>query len=351
MSSLAAVVDGVAESTRFSGVVRVDVAGETVLERAYGLADRAYGVAMTPSTRIGVASGAKPFTALTVVRLVEDGVLSLDTRVRDLLGDDLPLIDDDVTVEHLLSHRSGIGDYFREDELDDMTSYALSVPVHQLDSAESYLSVLDGHPQVFAPGTSFTYCDGGFCVLALIAERLSGVRFQELVRQQVIEPAGLAATAYLRSDELPGDAARGYLYADGLRTNVLHLPVVGGGDGGIYTTAGDVHALFAALEAGRVVAPATREEMFRSRGHLERTDDLDGYGLGFWRWGDAVALEGYDAGASLRSLHLPGRATWSVLSNTTEGAWPVATALDAAIVGDGPPDRLSKVPGSRDLGP
>ena len=337
MSSLAAVVDGVAESTRFSGVVRVDVAGETVLERGYGLADRAYGVAMTPATRIGVASGAKPLTALTVLRLVEDGELSLDTRARDLLGGDLPLVDDAVTVEHLLSHRSGIGDYLDEDEHDDATAYVLPVPVHLLDSAESYLAVLDGHPQVFAPGTAFAYCNGGYCVLALLAERVSGVRFQELVGRLVIEPAGLGATAYLRSDQLPGDAARGYLDGDGLRTNVLHLPVVGGGDGGVYTTAGDVHALFAALDGGRPVSPETREDMFRPREHLERGDRLDGYGLGFWRWGEAVVLEGYDAGASFRALHLPGRATWSVLSNTTEGAWDMASTLDDAIVGDGPP--------------
>lgn len=332
-TSLAASVEQVVAATGFSGVVRVDVAGETVLERAWGLADRAYGVPVTPRTRIGVASGAKALTALCVMRLVEDGVLALDTRARDVLGDDLPLVDDAVTVEHLLSHRSGIGDYLDEDELDDMSAYVMRVPVHTLDSAESYLSSLDGHPQVFAPGSGFAYCNGGFCVLALLAERVSGTRFQDLVRAQVIEPAGLGATAYLRSDELPGDAARGYL-DDGPRTNVLHLPVVGGGDGGVYTTAADVHALWEALDAGRPVAAATRDEMWRSRGFLERSDRLDGYGLGFWRWGDAVALEGYDAGASFRSLHLPGRASWSVLSNTTEGAWPLAAALDTLLIGD-----------------
>jgi CubicO group peptidase (beta-lactamase class C family) len=205
--------------------------------------------------------------------------------------------------------------------------------VHQLDSAESYLSSLDGHPQVFAPGTGFAYCNGGFCVLALLAERVTGVRWQELVRQQVLDPAGLDDTAYLRSDQLPGDAARGYV-DDGLRTNVLHLPIVGGGDGGVYTTAADVHGLWDSLDTGRPVTPETRDQMWRSHGFLEREDRLDGYGLGFWRWRDAVVLEGYDAGASFRSVHLPGRASWSVLSNTTEGAWPVAAALDALLIGD-----------------
>ena len=115
---------------------------------------------------------------------------------------------------------------------------------------------------------------------------------------------------------------------------MLHLPIVGGGDGGVYTTAADVHSLWEALDEGRPVAPETRDEMFRSRGFLQREDRLDGYGLGFWRWGDAVVLEGYDAGASFRSAHVPGVASWSVLSNTTDGAWSVAAALDALLTGD-----------------
>jgi CubicO group peptidase (beta-lactamase class C family) len=338
VDDLSRAIDEVAASSGFSGVVRVDLAGESSLERAYGLADRAHGVPHTPVTRIAVASGAKAFTALAVMRLVEEGALALDTRARDLLGPDLPLIDDAVTIEHLLSHRSGIGDYLDEDELGDAAAYVLPVPVHTLDTAEAYLAVLDGFPQKFPPGSAFSYCNGGYCVLALLAERAAGEPFHDLVRRQVIDRAGLARTAYLRSDELPGDAALGYL-GDGPRTHVLHLPVVGGGDGGIYTTAADVHALWAALDDGRVVSHATRESMYRSRSVLqdEDGDEDDGCGLGVWRWGAAVALEGADAGASFRSVHLRGRATWSVLSNTTEGAWPLASRLADLIVGTGPP--------------
>ena len=233
---LAAAVDAVARETSFSGVVRVAADG-WVVEAAYGLADRAHEVPMTVDTRIGVASGAKTFTALTVMALADAGVLALDTRARQLLGADLPLVDDAVTVEQLLCHRSGIGDYLDEDVIEDFTTFVLPVPVITLDSAESYLTILDGYPQKFPPGTDFSYCNGGFCILALLAERAAQEPFHELVRRLVIEPAGLARTAYLRSDALPGDAAFGYLQAadheDALRTNLLNLPVVGGGDGGI----------------------------------------------------------------------------------------------------------------------
>ena len=141
-----------------------------------------------------------------------------------MLGRDLPLIDDGVTIEHLLSHRSGIGDYLDEDAGDfDLSDYPMPVPVHELATTEDYLAVLDGHPTKFAPGQRFAYCNGGYVVLALIVERASGVPFHDVVRERVCEPAGMHDTAFLRSDELPGNAALGYLEIDGVwRSNVFH---------------------------------------------------------------------------------------------------------------------------------
>ena len=237
-----------------SGVIRVDLDGRLAVQRAYGLAHRGLGVPTTVDTQFAIASGSKGLTALTVMSLVEGGELGLDTTARSVLGADLPLIDDRVTVEQLLAHRSGIGDYLDEDELDDNNDYVLTVPVHELATTEQFLAVLDGHPMKFEPGERFNYCNGGYMVLALLAERASGVPFHDLVDQRVCRPAGMTDTSFLRSDELPGRAAVGYLDDEGLRTNVLHLPVRGNGDGGIYTTAADVHALWDALFAGRIVS-------------------------------------------------------------------------------------------------
>ena len=108
-------LDDVARRTGFSGVVRVDRAGRVELERAYGLADHRHGVANTVSTQFATASATKGLTALVVVSVIEDGMLALTTTARSVLGDDLALIGDRVTLEHLLAHRSGIGDYLDED--------------------------------------------------------------------------------------------------------------------------------------------------------------------------------------------------------------------------------------------
>lgn len=325
-------LDSLAAETSFSGVVRADRADDVVVERAYGLAHRGLGIPNEVDTRFGLASGAKGFTALTVVSLIENGTLDLATPARELLRDDLSLVDDAVTVEQLLAHRSGIGDYLDEDAPGEITDYVMRVPVHMLASTEDYLAVLDGHPPKYEPGASFAYCNGGYVVLALIAERASGVPFHDLVSTCVCEPAGMPDTAFLRSDELPARAAAGYLAADGLRTNVLHLPVRGSGDGGIYSTVADLRAFWKALFDGRIVSDEWVREMTRPRSAA--ADHERRYGLGFWLHPstDTVILEGYDAGVSFRSLHDPGSdTTCTVISNWTDGAWPVARWLAAQL--------------------
>ena len=327
--SLEGDLDAIAAETGFSGVVRVDRRSEVELERAFGLAHRGYEIPNEPETRFGLASGAKGFTALAVVSLIEDGVLDLATTARSVLGADLPLIDDGVAVEHLLAHRSGIGDYLDEyvEPEPEPSDYLMPVPVHELATTEQYLAVLDGHPTKFPPGEQFAYCNGGYVVLALIAERAGEIPFHELVQQRVCEPAGLADTEFLRSDELPGRTAHGYLEPTGLRTNVLHLPVRGTGDGGIYSTAADIAALWRAFRAGTIVSSAWVDEMSRPRSEAPPSRR---YGLGFWLDGasDALLLVGSDAGVSFRTQYDPvTELTFTVISNTSDGAWPIGRFL------------------------
>ncbi len=329
MGPLEEALDQIARRTGFSGVVRVDRAGRLDLAKAYGLADRAHDITNTVDTRFAIASGAKGLTALAVMSLIEDGSLHLTTTARSVLGDALPLIDDAVTIEQLLSHRSGIGDYLDEDAGHEITDYVMPVPVHELATSEQYLAVLAGHPTAFPPGERFAYCNGGFVVLALIAERTSGVPFHELVRRRVCDPAGMVHTEFLRSDELPGNTALGYLWDAGLRTNVLHLPVRGSGDGGIYSTAADLASFWIALFAGRIVSGDRVGAMVRPRS--EAPAGSKRYGLGFWLHAssEAAILEGYDAGVSFRSVHDPATSTtYTVISNSSDGAWPILRLLD-----------------------
>jgi CubicO group peptidase (beta-lactamase class C family) len=172
-------------------------------------------------------------------------------------------------------------------------------------------------------------------VLALIAERVGGAPFHDLVRERVCVPAGMRDTEFLRSDELPDRAAVGYLPIEGVsRTNVFHLPVRGNGDGGIYSTVADISAFWRSFFAGRIVSAGWVAELVRPRSHVP--SESKRYGLGFWLDGssDTVILEGYDAGVSFCTVHDPRTSvTHTVISNSSDGAWPIARRLDELLTG------------------
>jgi CubicO group peptidase (beta-lactamase class C family) len=327
-------IDAIAEENKFAGVVSVDRGGQIEFVRAYGFAHRVYEIPNAIDTRFAIASGTKGLTALAVVSLIEQDALRLSTTARSVLGKDLPLIGDDVTIEHLLAHRSGIGDYLDEEAGHEITDYVMTVPVHELTTTERYLAVLDGHPAKFAAGEQFSYCNSGYVVLALIAERVSGVPFHDLVRHRVCAPAGMHDTEFFRSDELPERTAVGYLPIEGVsRTNVFHLPVRGSGDGGIYSTAADVSLFWRSLFAGAIVSTELVADMVRPRSDVPSRSRRYGLGFGLHGSSDSVMLVGSDAGVSFRSVHDPrSSVTHTVISNTSDGAWPVTRRLDELLV-------------------
>ena len=123
--------------------------------------------------------------------------------------------------------------------------------------------------------------------------------------------------------------AQGYIDVDGrVRSNVLHLPVRGVGDGGAYSTVADMQSFWSGLFAGDIVALEWVAEMVRPRS--EAPDDGRRYGLGFWLHpsSDVVFLEGADAGISCRSVHDPATGViYTVISNSSDGAWPILELL------------------------
>ena len=150
----------------------------------------------------------------------------------------------------------------------------MPVPVHELATTEQYLAVLDGHDTAFAPGERFAYCNGGFVVLALIAERTSGVPFHDLVRRRVCRAGRHGrhrrSCAPTSSRAAPRSATS---RSTASRTNVFHLPVRGNGDGGIYSTAADSARSGRAFFAGRIVSTDWVAEMVRPRSDVPRGGD------------------------------------------------------------------------------
>ncbi len=318
------------DANRFSGVATVHRHGVPLLNSATGLADRAEGRRIAIDSLMATASATKGFTALAMVSMIEEGLLNFDTRLREVVGTQLPNVHPDVTIEHLLSHTSGAGDYLDEEQLGDIDDYVMSVGIHRLLGPTDYLPMLTEPAQVNDPGEEFVYNNGGYVMLALAIEGAGEGNYHDEVRRRVFEPAGLEATEFVRSDRLPTNTARGYL-RDG-RSNVLHLPVIGTGDGGAYTTAADMHRFWSALFDGRIVCP----ELVARMTSIHNEGAKHGYGLGFWIGPDRqmVQLEGMDAGVSMRSgSHPDGSLSYCLLANDSSGVWPLVRIIDGYLGG------------------
>ncbi len=203
-----ATLDAAVAKHAFTGVATVDVGDRRTLERCEGFVHRALAAPMTADTRIAIASGNKAFTALAVMRLVEEGRLRLDQPVRELLGDDLPLIDDAV------DGRAPARPHLRHRRLPRRGGATGTSPTTcsrcrctRSRRAAAFLPMLDGHPQKSPPGERFSYCNGGYMVLAVLLERVTGETYHEVVRRLVLAPAGLERTGFLPLNALPADAA------------------------------------------------------------------------------------------------------------------------------------------------
>jgi CubicO group peptidase (beta-lactamase class C family) len=337
-SRLAAALDAL----DFSGVVVVDGPSGARVRVARGLADRATGRAIALDSRFGLASASKLFTAVTVLRQAERGALQLDAPVHERLAPDRrpTALDPRVTARHLLTHASGISDYFDEYGDEDYAAIWDRVPAGRMRTPADMLELFRDLPPRGAPETEVRYCNAAFVLLGLLAEAVAGAPFPEVVAADVFEPAGMVASGYPALDEPIPDLAIGYLppHADGRpwRSNVHAIPVVGGGDGGAICPADDLLAFLRALRDGRLLGrPMLAEATTPLTG---REDEPWRYGLGFQVAGEGqrrwVGHPGEDPGYSVRLRWYPELDVRVViLSNVTDGTAEARAAVETELFG------------------
>ena len=301
------------------------------LDAAFGLADRRHGVPMTtcdPARDRRAAPRASP--PLTVMQPRRRGCSRPSTsRVRDVLGADLPLVDDRVTVEHLLAHRSGIGDYFDEEVVPEVTDHVLTVPVHTLGHHRGLPPrARRSTRRCASPGSASSYNNCGFVVLAIVAGRVAGRPFEDLLVERVCRPAGMTVHRLpARRTSCPPTSPPATSWTDRARTNVLHLPVVRQRRRGRCTPRrADVAALWrAAVRRPHRARPRSSATCCAPRSDVDVRAPATGSASSSGPSDGVVALTGSDAGVSFRSVHdRRTDVTWTVISNTSEGAWPVA---------------------------
>jgi CubicO group peptidase (beta-lactamase class C family) len=318
----------------FSGVVAVGVCGGPSVARAFGLAYRPGRVPNTEKTRFAIASGTKGFTALAVLRLVQAGMIDLETTLHDVVPDLFPEHGRQITVLHLLTHLSGIPDYCDEEAGCDYASLWVDRPVHAVTRPRDFLPMFAHLPMKSAPGARFSYSNSGYIVLGLVIEAVSGMRYADYVQEKVFKPLGMGRAGCFRSDMLPEDCAVGYIRGpDGTwRSNVFSVPVVGAPDGGAFVGASDMHAFWTGLLAGHCLEGELLGRLLRT---ASPTNSSKGYlySIGFWvapDWAQRkhLFLTGADPGVSFLSGCCPdSKVHFTVLANTEDGLSLVEDAV------------------------
>lgn len=328
---LARAIPAAAFGQGYSGAVRVTVDRTPVFEDAYGDADRAHGIPNTVDTRFGVASGGKLFTALAVGTLIDEGRLTFDTLLRDVVSTPLPGVSPVITIRHLLTHTSGVYDYYDEELIHDFDSFELAIPPFKLLGPKDYLPLITGHPMKFEPGERFSYSNSGYVLLGLLIEDVADQPYHEAVARRVLRPCGMDASGFFRFDQLPDKVANGYVSTDaGWRTNIYLLPIVGGPDGGVFSTVGDIERAWSHLFDATLMS-ANQTDTYLTRAAEWKPGHYYGHGVWIHDDGDGpprLYIEGSDAGISFRSTCYSEAAIATVMSNTSTGAWPMHAVID-----------------------
>lgn len=266
--------------------VAVSKDGVRVVDRAYGSADLARGVPLTPSTLFDAGSVVKQFVAAAVLLLVDDGRVALTDDVRMYIPE-LPDTGHEVTVDHLLTHTSGVRDWTG---LQPLAS----------DDADALTLVLRQHGLNFTPGDEWSYSNSGYVLLKELVARVSGISFSEFARQRLFGPLGMASTTYAVEPQ-QGHEALAVAYQmedDRWVPGVLEGNERGGG-GALLTTAGDLVRWNEALADARLGAFVTEALQQPARLNTGRAlgyarglflDDVGGSPL-VWHSGSAGAYK------------------------------------------------------------
>ncbi|MNJ49093.1 Penicillin-binding protein 4* [compost metagenome] len=323
------------ESQPFSGAALVQKEGNTFAQ-GYGYANRSERIQNSSYTRFGIASGCKIFTSIAICQLVQEGVLSFDSYLKDCLNISFPNFDAGITIHHLLTHTSGIPDYFDEEFMHDFEQLWEDLPMYSIQSPKDFLPLFQNNQMKFSPGERFSYNNAGFIVLGLVVEQKTGLEFTEYVEKNIFQRCRMLDSGYFRMDQLPERTAVGYIDNDDntWKSNIYSVPIKGGPDGGAFTTVHDLGQFWAALLNHQLLSPEYTKILLTPHAQVY---DQTYYGYGVWMLmqNDTIFkyyVVGSDPGVLMESSIYPENNIHAhIIGNMNHGASTIARKIDEII--------------------
>ncbi|WP_414604979.1 serine hydrolase domain-containing protein [Stenotrophomonas pavanii] len=285
MADAATRLEALRAQDALSGALRVAQNGRVLLDWRGGDADRAAGIPVGVDTQFRLASSNKMFTAVAILQPMQTGRLSLDETIGKYLSDyPNKAVANTVTVRQLLSHTSGLGDFFGDD----------------FEHSSASLKTLDDYVQRFAkdapqftPGSQDSYSNYGYIVLGRIIEVVSGQSYYAYVEEHILRPAGMTGTGFEPETASVPKRAIAYTKHDGQWVReTKSLPWRGMSAGGGYSTVADMMKFAEALQSGKLVSPALLQQATTAQNHK------GWYGFGFVVQGEGREHQyGHEGGA------------------------------------------------------
>jgi CubicO group peptidase (beta-lactamase class C family) len=247
---------------QFNGAVLVADREGIIYRGAFGLANRTSNVAFTPDTPSCLASLSKPFTALAVMMLAEQGSIKYDDHISEYIRE-LPPALGAATIRQLLGHTSGIPDYSD-----------LNVEHPGMTNADVLRALTHVDHTEFHPGEKYRYSNSGYVLLSILVERVSGTPLSEFLQERVFGPLQMLRSFALTSDQQKAeDVARAY---SGFGTSDDYRAFVTG-DGGVYSTVDDLYLFDRALYTDTLVRQSALAEAF-TPGSVRQGSTTYGFG-------------------------------------------------------------------------
>ena len=244
----------------FSGAVLVSKNGTIILQKGYGLADREWNIPNTADTKFRIASNTKQFTAAAILQLAEQGKLSLDDKLSKYFSG-FPY-GDTVTIHMLLTHSSGIQDYYEFEPF--KTIKPLSI------STDSMVALLKRQLFDFLPSKDIGYSNSGYFLLGLIIEKCSGQSYENYITRHILKIAGMENTGIDRYDTILPERAKGYQKSSNGIINAFDENYRKGtlfAVGSIYSTVEDLYKFERALDGNSILNEASKKKMFTQYGY------------------------------------------------------------------------------------
>lgn len=320
------------QSQHFSGAFYVDTDGSE-LGGVQGYSNKAEKVDNRLDTKFSIASGSKIFTSVATCKLIEEGKIDFHSTIQDCLEISLPNIDQQITVHQLLTHTSGVPDYFDEEIMDDYEKLWETTPMYQVKKTEDFVPLFQHENMQTEKRGVFHYNNTGYILLGLIIEQISGMSFTDFIDRNIFQKANMSNTGYFSMDALPERTALGYIEEPDhtWRTNIYSVPIKGGPDGGAYTTAQDMTLFWQALRNNELLSASMTKEIVKPREFV--TEDIYYGYCGYMEMNKEKIVKyiqmGYDPGVNYRAVHYPEfNVTITVCSNESEGAYELLKELE-----------------------